>query len=115
MQSLGVQLDPVKFLKVAVTAFVLLGACATPEPVRGAPMPPAALAQATAVLEGTMEVVIEDSDQGSRTLYFLISGDQRVPLRFTSPPANLTTGTRVRVGGQWAEDGALIVVTFERI
>ena len=115
MQSLGIQLDSVKFLKVAVAAFVLVGACAIPQTARGARTPSAASARATAVLEGTVQVVIEDSDQGSRTLYFLISGDQRVPLRFTNPPANLTTGTGVRVRGQWADDGALIVTTFERI
>ena len=103
-----------KFVKVAVAAFALAGACARLEPVRGARMP-AAGEQATAVLEGTMEGVIEDSAQSSRTLYFLISGDQRVPLRFMSPPPNLTTGARVRVHGRWADDGALIVITFERI
>ena len=102
-----------KFLGVA--AFVLAGVCAIPGTARGARMAPFAQADADAVLEGTMDVLIEDSDQASRTLYFLISGDGRVPLRFTSPPPNLTTGTRVRVHGSWAEDGALVVTSFERI
>jgi len=62
-----------------------------------------------------MEVLIEDLEKGSRILYFLISGDRRVTLRFTIPPTNLPTGTRVRVRGRWAEDGALIVTTFERL
>jgi hypothetical protein len=110
-----IQSDSVKFIKVAVAAFVLAGVGATVEPLRGARMLPAAGTQATEMLEGTVEVIIEDSDRSSRTLYFLISQDRRVPLRFMSPPPNLNTGTRVRVHGRWAEDGALIVITFERI
>ena len=105
-----------KFLSIAV--FVLVGACATAtfEPVRGAPISTVAQAGTTDVLEGTIEVLIEDSDQGSHMLYFLlIPVDRRVALRFASPPPNLTTGTRVRVRGRWAEDGALVVASFERI
>ena len=105
---------------ISIAAFVLVGACAcataTSEAVRFAPMPAVAQAEANEMLEGTIEVLIEDSDQGSRMLYFLlISSDQRVPLRFASPPPNLTTGTRVRVRGRRAEDGALVVTSFERI
>ena len=80
-----------------VLLIVLVGLCATPEPARSAPMRSTAQADADTVLEGTMEVLIEDSDQGSRTLYFLISGDRRVPVRFLRRPRNLTTGTRVRL------------------
>ena len=32
-----------------------------------------------------------------------------------SPPPNLTTGTRVRVHGRWADDGALIAVCHEMV
>ncbi|MND03995.1 hypothetical protein D3C83_240660 [compost metagenome] len=62
-----------------------------------------------------MEVLVEDLEQSSRILYFLISGEQRVPLRFMTPPRDLLTGTRVRVRGRWAKDGAFDVATFERL
>jgi hypothetical protein len=103
----------VSFLNI--WAIVLIGACATPAPDVRARVPSAAQAEETVVLEGTMEVLIEDSAPSGRILYFLIAGERRVPLRFMSPPANLPTGARVRVRGQWAKDGALVVTTFERI
>jgi hypothetical protein len=103
----------VRFLSVA--AFVLAGACSTPYQLRGARLPQVDQAEANVVLEGSMEVLIEDSKPSSRILYFLISGDRRVPLRFMSPPPNLTTGTRVRVRGRWAEDHVLVVTSLERI
>jgi hypothetical protein len=108
-----IQSDSVKLFNIAAT--VLIGACGTFAPDLRARVPPVLQADETAVLEGTMEVLIEDSDQGSRILYFLTFGDRRVALRFMSPPANLTTGTRVRVRGRWAEDGQFIVTTFERL
>lgn len=67
-----------------------------------------------AVLEGTLEVLIEDSNQGSRTLYFLTTGDMRVPLRFSRSP-NLLTGARIRVHGRWTANGELDVASFEVI
>lgn len=108
-----IQSDSVRLFNVAAT--VLIGACATFAPDLRARVPSDLQADETVLLEGTMEVLIEDSDQGSRILYFLISGDRRAALRFLSPPPNLTTGTRVRVRGRWAEDGPLIVTTFERL
>ena len=67
-----------------------------------------------AVLEGTLEVLIEDSNQGSRRLYFLTTVDMRVPLRFSQSP-NLLTGAHIRVHGRWAADGELEVASFEVI
>jgi len=68
-----------------------------------------------AVFEGTLEVLIEDADHSSRTLYFLISGDQRISLQFQRPPLDITTGARVRVRGRWDENHALVVTALERI
>jgi hypothetical protein len=107
----AIQLDLVRFFHVAVV--LLMGACATSS--LGAGAPSAAQTDETAVLEGTMEVLIEDLNQEGRLLYFLVSKDRRVPLRFAAPPPNLTTGTRARVRGRWAKDGALVVETFERL
>jgi len=100
---------------VNVTAFVLATACASPEVLRGAARPPVGQSEAETTLEGKMEVITEDSDQGSRTLYFLIVGDRRVPLRFTARPLNLITGTRVRVRGQSDPDGTLVVSAIEKL
>jgi hypothetical protein len=98
-----------------LTAFVLATACASPEVLRGAVRPPIGQAEVETTLEGTVEVITEDSNQGSRTLYFLIAGDRRIPLRFAARPLNLTTGTRVRVRGQAEPDGTLVVTALERL
>ena len=50
---------------------------------------PALMTDGQEVLEGNLEVIIEDSDGGSRTLYFLITEDDRIPLRFVTAPRNL--------------------------
>ena len=67
------------------------------------------------MVEGNFEVLIEDSDRSSRTLYFLLSGNRRIPLRFLSAPPELMTGTRVRVRGRWDKDGTLVVTSIEAV
>ena len=99
----------------AVVAFALACGCASPEALRAAVKPPVTQAEADTTLEGNVEVITEDSSQGSRTLYFLIVGDRRVPLRFTARPVNLTTGTRVRVRGRWEPDDTLLVTAIEKL
>jgi len=98
-----------------VIGFALASGCASPEALRAAAKPSAAQAEADTTLEGNVEVVIEDSAQGSRTSYFLIVGDRRIPLRFTTRPLNLTTGTRVRVRGRWEPDDTLLVSAIEKL
>ena len=100
---------------MGAVVFVLASGCASPEVLRGAVKPPVRQAEAETTLEGNLEVIIEDSDQGSRTFYFLIFGDRRVPLRFTIKPMNLTSGTRVRVRGRWEADDTLGVTAIERL
>jgi len=73
------------------------------------------MTDAQKVLEGNLEVIIEDSDGGSRTLYFLITDDGRVPLRFVTAPRNLRTGTRVRARGNYEAGGRFVVVSLERV
>jgi hypothetical protein len=66
------------------------------------------------VLEGDVEVLVEDSERSSRVLYFLLPEDgRRIALRFTEEPPELATGTRVRVHGRWARNGALDVISLE--
>jgi hypothetical protein len=72
-------------------------------------------ADSEAVLEGVLEVLIEDSNTASRTVYFLIAGSERVSLKFASNPPALVTGTRVRVRGHWEADGVLAVTALDRI
>ena len=70
---------------------------------------------ARTVLVGVMEVVVEDADRASRILYFLVSGDRRISLRFERRPVNLLTGTQVRVRGRWEKGGTFLVVVLERV
>jgi hypothetical protein len=100
---------------VSVVLFVLASGCASPGGLRGAASAPVGQAEAEATLEGNVEVITEDSDQGSRTVYFLIVGDRHIPLRFTTKPLNLITGTRLRVHGRWASDDTLVVTTIEKL
>ncbi len=65
-----------------------------------------------AMLEGLLEVLVEDSTQGSRTVYFLTTADARVALRFSRSP-NLLTGAHIRVRGRWTAAGELDVASFE--
>jgi hypothetical protein len=75
----------------------------------------AAVQDAEEVLEGNLEVIVEDSAGGSRTLYFLITGQKRVPLRFVKAPPSLRTGIRVRLRGNYEAGGRFVVVSFERV
>ena len=74
-----------------------------------------AAAQDVEVLEGDLEVLIEDSGRASRTVYFLTRGSDRIALRFATPPRNLRTGIRLRVRGSYETDGSFRVVGFERV
>jgi hypothetical protein len=100
---------------MSVVAFVLASGCASPEAVRAAVKSPGAQAEAETTLEGNLEVITEDSSQGSQTLYFLIVGDRRFTLRFTAMPLNLTTGTRVRVRGRSEPGDTLLVTAIEKL
>jgi hypothetical protein len=96
-----------------IVAALLSTACATAAHDGREPRAQASPAPGTeATLEGTLEVLVEDSDQGSRTLYFLNTDEMRVALRFSRPP-NLLTGAHVRVRGRWTASGELEVASFE--
>jgi hypothetical protein len=95
-------------------AVSLLVACSAPKPAHVGSQSSVAQTDVQTVLEGSMEVLIEDSNQGSRTLYFLVFADRRVSLRFLRNPVNLVTGTHVRVRGQWEKD-TLVVTAIDRI
>jgi hypothetical protein len=66
-----------------------------------AKLPPAvqALVEQEVTEEGELEVLHEDRDPGSRYLYFLKTGAERLSLYFAAHPPTLLTGTRVRVTG----------------
>ena len=101
---------------IGVAVLVLAGGYSGPEIVHGTSTLPVIQLEAETVLEGNLEIITEDSDQGSRTLYFLIFEDRRVALRFTTGnPLNLTTGTRVRVRGRWDPDETLVVTAIEKL
>ena len=99
----------------SIAALVPASGCATAAPcgaVHGSPPPGQ---QAHVVLEGHVEVLIEDSNRETRTLYFLIAEAGRTQLRFLVDPPNLTTGTRIRVGGEYETDGTFVVSSLERL
>ena len=97
---------------VMLAALMFSTACAPPARGRDVAAVASQAPGTDAVLEGTVEVLIEDSNQGSRTLYFLTAGDMRVSLRFSRPP-NLLSGAHIRVQGKWGANGELEVETFE--
>jgi|SRR5688572_14406881 hypothetical protein len=99
----------------SIAALVPVSGCATAAPCGAVQAPPPGQGQAQVFLEGHVEVLIEDSNPDSRTLYFLISEGDRIRLRFLVDPPNLTTGTHVRVGGKYETDGTFLVATFERV
>jgi hypothetical protein len=73
---------------------------------------PAVASDGEVVLEGTLEVLVEDSNAGSRVLYFLVT-DRRVQLHFTNRPNNLSTGAHVRVRGFADASGDIDVNAIE--
>ena len=96
-------------------ALISGNACAaTAAPPAGA-RPSAGQNQAQVVLEGHLEVLIEDSTRGSRTTYYLILDDRRLSLRFTARPPDFPTGTPVRIRGAYEPDGSLLVSGVERL
>ena len=51
-------------------------------------------------IEGELEILHEDNDQGGRYHYFLNAAGRRLTLQFTDvAPTHLTTGARIRVRG----------------
>ena len=97
---------------------VLVFAClvGTAESRVGAQTPPAAGKPGTeAVIVGELEVLVEDSDRGSRILYFLVWDSHRTSLRFRGSAPDLMSGTRVRVQGRWDDDGSLVVTSIEPV
>jgi hypothetical protein len=67
------------------------------------------------VVDGTLEIIVEDQKERSRILYFLVVDQQRIPLRFQARPSQLTTGMKVRIRGVWQPDHALLVSRIDRL
>ncbi len=62
-------------------------------------------------IEGVLEILVEDSPTGARTLHFLKSADRRYVLQFPGkPPARLRAGSHVRVRGTQA-DGTITLTS----
>jgi hypothetical protein len=59
-----------------------------------------ALAQSASSLEGTLEILHDDTPAGSRFEYFIHTNSGRYTLHFAGhPPTDLLTGARIRVNG----------------
>ncbi|HLN98190.1 MAG TPA: hypothetical protein VK208_06985, partial [Pyrinomonadaceae bacterium] len=65
-----------------------------PQPILAQPLPPGLVE-----LEGTLEVLHEDRDPGSRYVYFLRTAIERLELRFAADAPELQTGDHVRARG----------------
>src|SRR5207249_3422969 len=62
-------------------------------------------ATGTVELDGKLRVIVEDAQHSSRTLYFLDTGSERLPLHFKSnPPTGFLTGQGVHVTGRRTDD-----------
>ena len=101
-------------VSTAIALFLATGPGNLDVPILAQSRPAAGQRVTEAVIEGELEVIVQDADTGSRVLYFLLAGDRRIPLRFQADP-DLQTGARVRVRGRWEKDGALIVTSIERL
>ena len=104
---------------MAMTLFAALGitlaaACASGAPLPGGTTGSLAQPEPETVIEGELEVLVEDAAAGSRTVYHLITAKQRIELRFAGTGPALITGTPVRVRGRWDADGALVVSSLEK-
>src|ERR1051325_6004323 len=97
---------------VVLFAALLIPAAACASASRGGnATPPATVSDGEVVLEGTLEVLVEESNAGSRILFFLVT-DRRVPLHFANRP-NLSTGAHVRVHGHLNASGDMDVQSIE--
>ena len=95
---------PVTALRAALCVTLTLLFSLLPIPFANAALPAAASAT-PAVLEGEVEVLVEDYAGGrSHTRHFLVTGQRRVELVFARRPAPLLSGSRVRVRGRLAGD-----------
>jgi hypothetical protein len=74
--------------------FALILALLPPRTISAQPLPPGLVE-----LEGTLEVLHEDRDPGSRYIYFLQTATERLELRFAAAAPALQTGDHVRARG----------------
>jgi hypothetical protein len=96
------KLDPRLSVTVLVRAFYwlafavifTLSLTVIPKPISAQPLPPGLVE-----LDGTLEVLHEDRDPGSRYIYFLRTAIERLELRFAADAPALQTGDRVRARG----------------
>jgi hypothetical protein len=96
------------------TLCVALGV-STPVAAQVAAGPPPILIADTEV-EGEVEVLVEDSPTGARTLHVLHVGQQRIPLNVAdNSRPSLETGMRVRARGRLNANGTMTLATANNI
>ena len=102
-------------VKTAAVATIFAFAAAAPLIAQGPRVPGAPPQQNAAAgpeedVDGTLEVLVEDHADGARIHHFLDTNRGRMRLRDAAGSeqlAGLTTGTRIRARGRWAQDGTL--------
>jgi len=85
------------FYGLVVAVVLGLGLTVLPNPISAQPVPPGLVE-----LDGTLEVLHEDRDPGSRYVYFLRTAIERLELRFAADAPALQTGDQVRARGRRA-------------
>lgn len=80
-----------------IAVVICLGLTVLPNPISAQPLPPGLVE-----LDGTLEVLHEDRDPGSRYVYFLRTVIERLELRFAADAPALQTGDRIRARGRRA-------------
>ncbi len=83
------------FYGLVFAAFFSLGLTVIPKPISAQPLPPGLVE-----LDGTLEVLHEDRDPGSRYVYFLRTAIERLELRFATDAPALQTGDHIRARGR---------------
>jgi hypothetical protein len=82
------------FFRLAVPALFSLFLALFPTTIPAQPVPPGDVE-----LEGTLEVLHEDRDPGSRFIYYLRTAIERLELRFAADAPALQTGDHIRARG----------------
>src|SRR3990172_5988024 len=83
------------FFRLTVPALFSLFLTLFPTTIAAQPVPPGDVE-----LEGTLEVLHEDRDTGSRFIYYLRTAIERLELRFAADAPALQTGDHIRARGR---------------
>lgn len=97
--------DPGALLRMAIEPEIRQS---LPGPIRG-------FVEEAVELDGTLDVLIEEYAENSRTRHFLDTGDERYELFFTSDPPRMVSGQSVRIRGVRVDHAIAVEPTSENL